>query len=148
MEQTVTTRLGGVPSGDVPLVWDRVYPFLEEAAAHTRGEFPLHYLWEALQRREVQMWVLFDVETDEPSGVCITRVEKYTDFNICQIIVASGATHLDWNAALPTIERWAAAHGAKYLRWWGRPGTKKRGEAVGFKQDYVVLTKELDAQLH
>jgi hypothetical protein len=148
MEQTVTTKLGGVHSGHLHYVWDQVWPILDRAFQHTRGEYPRHFIWEALQEKEWQLWILFDEETDDISGAALTRLEKYPNFIVCHLIAAAGATQWDWKAALPIMERWAIDQGAKYFRWWGRKGTFRMAKDVGFKQDYVVLTKELDAQLH
>lgn len=146
MEQTL--RFGGVPSQHIDLVWEQLEPFIAEAFSHTRGEFTLAEVREAVKDRQMQVWVLWDLDTNLVNGVGLTRLEQYEEFIICHILVASGGSEAEWRHVLPVIESWAMQKGARFLRWWGRRGTEKFGKRSGFVTDYVVMTKELDEQFH
>lgn len=88
-----------------------------------------------LESGHAQLW-------QEGDSTVVTEIVQYPNYRSFNVWLAAG--NLDEiKALLPGAERYAQAHGCTQMELTGRPGWTKALSDEGFRQQSVVLVKDL-----
>jgi hypothetical protein len=114
--------LDGVPASAVPSLWPRAQGFIERALAEGDGHLLAEDVLAALQRREMQLWVLR--RDDLLVGALITEIVRWPRRTVCRLVLAGAEDGLreEWLPCRGLLERWARAEGCTSIEIYGRPG--------------------------
>jgi len=124
--------LEGVAASDVAAHWEEVRPFVARALAEGAGQFVEEDIRGALERRDMQLWIVRPAERSSTAGdagrrvlgALITEIVAYPRLKACRLLLgsASGGARDAWLGWRPAIEAWARANGCAAMELYGRPG--------------------------
>jgi|TARA_B100001123_G_scaffold31853_2_gene33475 hypothetical protein len=136
-------RIIRVSPNDVKTIWPHVKHHVDRCNEHSEGELTTQDFYNALIRREMQLWLAVD---ETIKATMITQIITYPQKKILRIIAIAGDDMNEWLPNLPLIEEWALSIGCSALECWGRKGWTKVLE--DWKCSYYVLTKDLKSRMH
>lgn len=125
----------GIPSRELGLVQDQVWPFLENFAERSLGRVTAEGLFEAIRVRDRQLWVLGDWQ-----AVVLTSVGRES----VTIEHCAGTDREDWQQEVDeTICAWARSLGKRRVFSLARPGWAKYARERGFREIHREWVKEI-----
>jgi hypothetical protein len=133
-------RWFGVPARDLNIWWVSAAPLIERALARGRGEMTAEDVRGFLERRAMQLWLLWDGA--RVCGALATELANYPRKRSCilRLFAADAGWRAAWLRLLPLIEPWAREQGCAAVEVFGRPGWAR---ILGYDIKQVVLSKEL-----
>lgn len=136
----------GIKAEQVPLVWPAVAELLAPVLKYTDGEYSLADVLDMLEQREAQLWI---VGTEKKlKAALVTMIVLYPQFPVLHILWAGGEELDAWAEHIAVLERYAQAQGAHRVRWFGRPGVLRKMQKFGYKQLYVVASKDVSTEVY
>lgn len=122
----------GVTSVHVPLVWARAWPWLKKAIdrfPQIRRKITQAKLLNDLAHSRAQLWVAWDMGTNECVGALITEVtksKKHPDKLLMEIPLVGGTEWSEWgNDIWNLIREWGLAQGCTDAVGYGRKGWQR-----------------------
>ena len=123
---------------------EQVVPMLDKAAARSKGRFRGSDFWEMVADGTNQLWLTVD---DEENIIGATTTSIYANRNLSVMeIIAHGGTSLDnthLSEVMNSLEEFAVENDCDVIRIVGRHGWKKVLDKYGYKEEHIVLEKEL-----
>lgn len=135
-ESRINGQLVGIKSADLPIVWEDVKPFIEEALKLDDGRWTIESVYKSIQEKDRQLWVALDFGV---RSVCISEVINYPGKKVCNIFLVSG----DIDFIVPLLgdfKAWAKSQGCSTVELYGREGWQR---VLGWKRAGVILRKEI-----
>lgn len=137
-------RVIGLPTTDMPALWDRIAPFAQSTADRSHGRWPLNTIRREAMQGQTQVWIITTDHGDhggEWKAVALTSIEK----EAVMILAAVGKDRELWqDELLAKIEQWAEALGRKYVIATARPGWSPLLRSKGYRETHREMTKSLD----
>lgn len=119
----------GVPVEDLHIVWDRVWPYLSKAIERfpdVPNKFDEGMLLKRLFSKEMQLWLCWDVDRNQPVGAATTSIEtddKHPDKTFLSIPLVGGENWNAWGDNLWTLLKvWGIEKGCTHALGYGRRG--------------------------
>lgn len=119
----------GVPVEDLHIVWDRVWPILQKAVdrfPNIENKFDEGIVLKRLFRKEMQLWICWDVDQNRPVGATTTEItedDNHPDKTFLSIPLVAGENWNAWGDNLWTlIKTWGAEKGCTHALGYGRRG--------------------------
>ena len=135
--------VSGIPSARVPEIWVLCKDYVEMGNNKSYEEMNLDDIYEKLLNAEMQLWVIFD-ENSNIQSVLTTEIVIYPRKKTCRIVTLGGKGLDDWcEEVLETIEQWAIDNDCVAMETACRKGFIKKLEKYGYEHAYTVLGKEL-----
>lgn len=132
----------GIQPDQIDEEWHEIGPILQRAIDRSRGRSNNDDVLKALRNAEMQLWVARD--EFELLGVWVTRLVKYPDTKVCEILFASGAAIQKWcDPGLNVIEEWARSCGCERVEIIGRQGWQRMTRHRGYRPIWTTLEKLL-----
>ena len=98
--------VSGIPSARVPEIWVLCKDYVEMGNNKSYEEMNLDDIYEKLLNAEMQLWVIFDEDSNIQS-VLTTEIVIYPRKKTCRIVTLGGKGLDDWcEEVLETIEQW------------------------------------------
>lgn len=133
-----------MPSALADKVWILVKPFVSKALAFANGEVDENMLLAKVVVGQVQLWVVYEVETRCVKGVATTSILQYDRLQALRIITMAGQDFDKWGEDLhEALLSYAEEHGCSRLEAAGRKGLGVLLARFGFEQKYVTFVKEV-----
>tara|TARA_R100001530_G_scaffold96279_1_gene66958 strand:- start:3171 stop:3599 length:429 start_codon:yes stop_codon:yes gene_type:complete len=136
------TYITGIPSSQVPEVWEDCVPFIKLGNSKSQDEMTTNDIYELLCNAEMQLWVIINSE-EKILGAGTTQILDYPNKKICRIVTLGGQNFDNWIQSIKTIEEWSRVNNCKSVEFFCRKGFQRKLEDYGYKQTYTVLGKEL-----
>lgn len=135
-------QITGIINNNVPLLWDKVWPLINEAVARS-GEYDERAVqWELVEGR-MQLWVVVR-DDEEMIAALVSRFEEYPLKIVCQLVFCGGEEVKAWAAKfLEIFEPWALHNGAQEIRLGGRFGWERVLSEHGYTRDSILLSKKV-----
>ena len=130
----------GSIAGTIPAI----LPYLAESAKRSRGRVSVDDILRFLFSGEMQLWVVFDSDTQEAHGHFITEVKQYPQ---CKMLVIQYAAmtpnHMVEIEDLMQqyAKDYAVRAGCNGIEFIGRPGWKKHAEHYGYTAQSVMYQR-------
>jgi hypothetical protein len=131
----------GVPSHEVPYIWDRVAHFIQAALDRTEGELDLSDIQTAILDRDMQLWVLLDGK--ELIGAVVTQIIPYPKKKACRIVAMGGDVSGYFDDIDELLSTWAGELGCDRMEIVGRKGWTRAIRHLGYNEAYSYVTKTL-----
>ena len=136
-------RLKYIAPEEVSTWWPRLKLLAENIADHMRGKYTAEDLFSSACLSKIQLWICWDVETDDIKGLGITQVNDFPSTRVCQAIAMTGKEMKSWVHWMPEVERWAKFNKCTDMELIARPGWERVMKKQGFVKTHVVLNKSL-----
>ncbi len=123
---------------------EQVVPMLDKAAARSNGRFRGSDFWNMVEDGTNQLWLTVDNE-ENIIGATTTSIYANRNLSVMEII-AHGGTSLDnthLSEVMDSLEEFAMENSCDVIRIVGRRGWKKVLDKYGYRDQHVVLEKEL-----
>jgi hypothetical protein len=137
MRSSDKAKLYGVPSTDIDVVWGEVVPYLEKTLARADGKFSIDDIYSAIEKRDMQLWVIFDKYL---ISFIITQIIFYPQYKILTIPYVGGVKMPKWVHFYEQIAAFGKANGCKFAEGYARDGWLKVLKRYGFKKSYSVIS--------
>lgn len=135
-----------IAKDNIPKAWPHVAPWILQAVEGGNLEGQMEQIREELLRGGAQLWVggLF------PEIKMVLVTEGMTLDNVPTLVLRmyAGAEVEENIPHLAVVEQWAVQNGYSAIQVWGRLGWRKKLRPLGYKTDYLVMSKSLKKELH
>lgn len=132
-----------VPIHAINAWWRFVWPWLEPAVEMGGGCWTAGTLKTALLSGQAQLWVVADMEHQQPLMAVVTELRVFPQKKVCNIWLVGGSELELSLSVLEEIELWAKQQHADRIETTCRPGAAKKLKTLGYLNRYEVVTKEL-----
>lgn len=133
----------GIPANEASQWWPEVAGWCEAALEHGGGLLALEDVKQAVENRDMQLWVIH--EWRELKAVCVTEIRQWPRAKVLTAIIVGGEDMPRWVAALDDVlARYAASTGCKAVEAHGRRGWTKTLRALGWHDAVVTFAKEVN----
>tara|TARA_R110002012_G_scaffold212382_2_gene383462 strand:- start:238 stop:666 length:429 start_codon:yes stop_codon:yes gene_type:complete len=136
------TYITGIPSSQIPEVWDDCVDFIELGNSKSQDEMTTQDIYELLCNAEMQLWVIIN-DNEKILGAGTTQILDYPNKKICRIVTLGGRNFENWIESINIIEEWSKTMNCESVEFFCRKGFQRKLENYGYKQTYTVLGKEL-----
>ena len=136
-----------VPKNKIRVVWPQAEKLLADAIEQSRGKIVPENLYSFILSPYGQLWMANTKEPPEFIMAMVTQICAYHSVNVLRVIVAGGKCA---KAALPImkmVEEFALQEGCGGIEVSGRVGWKKLLAPYEFKQEAIILYKDLREEL-
>ncbi len=132
-----------IPPANLPHVINLVYPKIDAATEYSVGKYNGSDIVKKIASGNMQLWVIYEEETDKVQGICITEIAVFPQRKICRFLCATGDSSEEWIDLISVIEEWAETMGCDGFQAECRPGWERLLRDFGYKKSHVILNKEL-----
>lgn len=95
----------------------------------------------AIRKHEMQLWIAIDKGVQ---AAAMTEITQPYTVKCCRVLFLGGRDMARWfDELMGAIEHWARENGCHSMEAVGRPGWKKIGAPLGYRQTHIVMQKEL-----
>ena len=123
--------------------WKKIAPWLLKGCEQGR-EFTALDIGRACADRTMQLWIVYEKETEEVVAVVVTEIMDYPSLKTCLVNLLVGERMSEWVHYLEDVlEPWAREQGCKTIRGWCREGLMRILEPRGWEFGRVLLEKKL-----
>lgn len=119
----------GIPTSDLHIVWDKAWPLLKKAIDRypdTPNRLDEGMVLKALMRKQMQLWLTWDVDENRPVGAVVTEImahEKFPGKVFLSGSLLGGEKFRDWIDDLwSVIKAWGIESGCTHMYGSGRRG--------------------------
>lgn len=132
----------GIPANEASQWWPKVARWCDAALAHGGGLLALEDVKQAVENRDMQLWVIH--EWRELKAVCVTEIRQWPRAKVLTAIIVGGEDMPRWVAALDDVlMRYAKSNDCKAVDAHGRRGWTKTLCALGWRDAVVTFAKEV-----
>ena len=133
------TRLSLIPHEHVADLWPLAEPHIARAVAHADGLVTIDDHRDGVLRGTKQLWLI----TNDDGSVCYGAGVTEIIHDICFIWGLGGKQMKRWWDTQDMLELWATAQSCRRIEFFGRKGWGRALRSRGYKERFVVLSKEL-----
>lgn len=132
------------PIDSVQKILPLVSSYIEDALEYARRETNLPSLTKQMTLKKIQLWVVYDKESNKAVGAATTLLQHYDLCYALRIITLAGDSFSAWKEPmLDRLTSFAREHGATRIEASGRRGWARVLQPLGFEQAYVTFIKEI-----
>ena len=131
-----------IPTDKVKQVWSIVVKDIADALARSNGYARAEHIKKEILDNKMQLWILWDSETKEYYGVCVTEIIQRPLQRCLNIKIMKGRHRDKWQHLIKHVEEFAWHNNCDLLELVARPGWKKILKQYGYKESHVLLEKK------
>lgn len=133
-----------IPYGRIAGTIPAILPYLMESAERSRGRATVDDILRFLFVGGMDLWVVFDEETQEAHGHFVTEVKQYPQCKM--LVIQYAAMTPNYMAEIEDLmqqyaEEYARQAGCRGIEFVGRPGWKKHAERYGYTAQSVMYQR-------
>jgi len=133
-----------VPYGQISFVLPSLMNYLTKSEFWTRGRANVDDIVRFLFTGQMQLWAIFDQETQQIHAFIITEIKQYPQSKM--FVWQYGAGEIGVLEAtntlvVETIEKAAKDSGCEGMEIMGRPGWRREAKRFGFTSETVMYEK-------
>ena len=131
-----------IPTNKVEQVWSFAFKDVADALARSNGYARAEHIKKDILDNKMQLWILWDSETKEYYGVCVTEIIQRPLQRCLNIKIMKGRHRDKWEHLIKHVEEFAWHNNCDLLELVARPGWKKILKQYGYKESHVLLEKK------
>jgi len=131
-----------IPTNKVEQVWSFAVKDIADALARSNGYARAEHIKKEILDNKMQLWILWDSETKEYYGVCVTEIIQRPLQRCLNIKIMTGRHRDKWQHLIKHVEEFAWKNNCDLLELVARPGWKKVLKQYGYKESHVLLEKK------
>ena len=131
-----------IPTDKVKQVWSIVVKDIADALARSNAYARAEHIKKDILDNKMQLWILWDSETKEYYGVCVTEIIQRPLQRCLNIKIMTGRHRDKWEHLIKHVEEFAWHNNCDLLELVARPGWKKILKQYGYKESHVLLEKK------
>ena len=131
-----------IPTDKVKQVWSIVVKDIADALARSNAYARAEHIKKDILDNKMQLWILWDSETKEYYGVCVTEIIQRPLQRCLNIKIMKGRHRDKWEHLIKHVEEFAWHNNCDLLKLVARPGWKKILKQYGYKESHVLLEKK------
>ena len=131
-----------IPTNKVEQVWSFAVKDVADALARSNGYARAEHIKKEILDNKMQLWILWDSETKEYYGVCVTEIIQRPLQRCLNIKIMKGRHRDKWQHLIKHVEEFAWHNNCDLLELVARPGWKKILKQYGYKESHVLLEKK------
>ena len=131
-----------IPTNKVEQVWSFAVKDVADALARSNGYARAEHIKKEILDNKMQLWILWDSETKEYYGVCVTEIIQRPLQRCLNIKIMTGRHREKWQHLIKHVEEFAWKNNCDLLELVARPGWKKVLKQYGYKESHVLLEKK------
>ena len=131
-----------IPTNKVEQVWSFAVKDVADALARSNGYARAEHIKKEILDNKMQLWILWDSETKEYYGVCVTEIIQRPLQRCLNIKIMTGRHRDKWQHLIKHVEEFAWKNNCDLLELVARPGWKKVIKQYGYKESQVLLEKK------
>ena len=131
-----------IPTDKVKQVWSIVVKDIADALARSNAYARAEHIKKDILDNKMQLWILWDSETKEYYGVCVTEIIQRPLQRCLNIKIMTGRHRDKWQHLIKHVEEFAWHNNCDLLELVARPGWKKILKQYGYKESHVLLEKK------
>ena len=131
-----------IPTNKVEQVWSFAVKDVADALARSNGYARAEHIKKEILDNKMQLWILWDSETKEYYGVCVTEIIQRPLQRCLNIKIMTGRHREKWQHLIKHVEEFAWQNNCDLLELVARPGWKKILKPFGYKESHVLLEKK------
>ena len=131
-----------IPTNKVEQVWSFAVKDIADALARSNGYARAEHIKKEILDNKMQLWILWDSETKEYYGVCVTEIIQRPLQRCLNIKIMTGKHREKWQHLIKHVEEFAWQNNCDLLELVARPGWKKILKQYGYKESHVLLEKK------
>ena len=131
-----------IPTNKVEQVWSFAVKDIADALARSNGYARAEHIKKEILDNKMQLWILWDSETKEYYGVCVTEIIQRPLQRCLNIKIMTGRHREKWQHLIKHVEEFAWQNNCDLLELVARPGWKKILKPFGYKESHVLLEKK------
>ena len=131
-----------IPTNKVEQVWSFAVKDVADALARSNGYARAEHIKKEILDNKMQLWILWDSETKEYYGVCVTEIIQRPLQRCLNIKIMTGRHRDKWQHLIKHVEEFAWHNNCDLLELVARPGWKKVLKQYGYKESHVLLEKK------
>ena len=131
-----------IPTDKVKQVWSIVVKDIADALARSNAYARAEHIKKDIVDNKMQLWILWDSETKEYYGVCVTEIIQRPLQRCLNIKIMKGRHRDKWEHLIKHVEEFAWHNNCDLLELVARPGWKKILKQYGYKESHVLLEKK------
>jgi hypothetical protein len=131
------------PKEMVEDIWPKVQGYIDSALEYSIGEYLHTDILELIMSGQMQLWCVGD--GNEIIAAYTTQIRNYPQLNTLLVHTLGGSNFHKWGRLMEeSLYQLARLQNCSHLEVYGRKGWGRLlGREANFKQQYVVLTKEI-----
>ena len=131
-----------IPTDKVKQVWSIVVKDIADALARSNAYARAEHIKKDILDNKMQLWILWDSETKEYYGVCVTEIIQRPLQRCLNIKIMKGRHRDKWQHLIKHVEEFAWKNNCDLLELVARPGWKQVLKQYGYKESHVLLEKK------
>ena len=131
-----------IPTNKVEQVWSFAVKDVADALARSNGYARAEHIKKDTLDNKMQLWILWESETKEYYGVCVTEIIQRPLQRCLNIKIMTGRHRDKWQHLIKYVEEFAWKNNCDLLELVARPGWKKVLKQYGYKESHVLLEKK------
>ena len=131
-----------IPTNKVEQVWSFAVKDVADALARSNGYARAEHIKKEILDNKMQLWILWDSETKEYYGVCVTEIIQRPLQRCLNIKIMTGRHRDKWQHLIKHIEDFAWQNKCDLLELVARTGWKRVLKPFGYKESHVLLEKK------
>ena len=131
-----------IPTNKVEQVWSFAVKDVADALARSNGYARAEHIKKEILDNKMQLWILWDSETKEYYGVCVTEIIQRPLQRCLNIKIMTGSHREKWQHLIKHVEEFAWQNNCDLFELVARPGWKKVLKQYGYKESHVLLEKK------
>ena len=131
-----------IPTNKVEQVWSFAVKDVADALARSNGYARAEHIKKDILDNKMQLWILWESETKEYYGVCVTEIIQRPLQRCLNIKIMTGRHRDKWQHLIKYVEEFAWKNNCDLLELVARPGWKKVLKQYGYKESHVLLEKK------
>jgi hypothetical protein len=128
--------------------WPNVAPWIAQAMGDAETWKDLDYLKNQALHGELQIWVGENPKSGEIDIVLVTEPHMIGAKPVLVVRWMCAESLEDKLPDFGLLEYWAREQGFHRLQIWGRKGWERKLKPLGYRHEFVVLTKDVDRGIH
>jgi hypothetical protein len=136
-----------IPYGQISYMVAPLLRFLQESESWTKGRSSVDDIVRFVLTGQMQLWVVFDPDTQEIHGYVITEIKQYPQSKMFVIqYCAMNPNHMKYveDSMHEKADRFARDAGCAGIEFFGRPGWEPHVKKRGYTVKTVVFEKFFD----
>jgi hypothetical protein len=128
--------------------WPVVSPWLIQAIGEEVHWGHIEQIRTEVRAGSMHLWVVQEEGTGDVLAVAVTEPQVLGNHKVLVVRWMGGRDIDQWLHDMAVIERWAKINNFVRVEIWGRPGWSKKFAPYGYREDYRVIGKQIEKELH